>query len=94
MDFANLARNVRGIIEKTGGADRLTAIAEHVSTRAGINSAIVHTLGAKAKEIMADGKLTREDVQQQLSELAAEHGVSQNMIGHVVKAVAEAASKK
>ena len=79
MDLSSLAGSLK---DSFGGmAEELVAgVAQKMATSAGVPPEKIQSLIAQAKEIMADGKISPDEVTAKISLLATEHGVPDHLV--------------
>jgi hypothetical protein len=91
MDLSNLMNEAEGLVEKMGGMD---GVLKKLSDMTGISPAAIQEFSGKAKEIMADGKLSPDEAKQALDALAAKVGIPENIADGVVDKIMGAMGKK
>lgn len=84
-DLVNKAKDMaQDAIARSDMLQNAIAAAKAKAADLGISSEIFDEVTAKAKELMADGKLSKEEVLVEVKKLAEEKGVSSEMVDKVL----------
>ncbi len=82
MDLSSLTGSLGGIAENL-----FAGVAAKVAGAVGIAPEKMQALITQAEEMMADGKITPEEVEMKIAELARAHGVPANLVDTAVSMV-------